>query len=88
MNKLKDAMAKCDGKYVNVEALTDVERQNTYGGAVSSVILKYGVPPIVKYGLPPINPPIIKQGVSCGDGKITAPVMPYGCPDIEIIDRN
>lgn len=61
MKQLKDAMKKYDGKYVSVEALSNQEKEDTYGGTASvKKPLKYGspqdfkvvAPSPMKYGCP------------------------------------
>lgn len=54
MKNLKDSMKKLQDKYVSVEALSETEKHNTYGGASiliggdegpGTIRLCYGVPP-------------------------------------------
>ena len=51
MKHLKDSLKKLDEKYVTVEALSQEDKESTYGGAVSAKKAKeedlicYGAPP-------------------------------------------
>lgn len=50
MKNLKDKMKNLDEKYVSVEALTEQEKEDTCGGAISSSLISfvcYAVAPII-----------------------------------------
>lgn len=56
MKHLKDSLKKLDEKYVTVEALSQEDKESTYGGAVSAKQVKED--DLICYGAPtrPVDP--------------------------------